>query len=96
MAQTSTQMKKTADKTAKTPKAPLSDADRRKRFGEQTTRVLGGLERAARKLERQMKKHNASEAQLEALRKGCETLTARINRAARGEATSGGFVVPAE
>jgi hypothetical protein len=96
MAASAAQMKKETAKTTKTPKAPLTDAERRKRFGEQSTRILSSLERSARKAERIMKKHNASEAQLEAFRKGVETLTARISRAAKGEASSGGFVVPTE
>lgn len=96
MATSATQMKDKTKSAPKAPKAPLSDAERRKRFGEQSTRILSTLERSARKAERIMKKHNASDAQLEAFRKGVETLTARITRAAKGEASSGGFVVPAE
>lgn len=95
MAQTQTQMKKTADK-AKAPKAPKSDAELRAAFGSQTTRILSTLERLARKSERIMKKNKASEGQLEAFKKGAATLTERINRAARGETAAGSFTVPTE
>lgn len=86
-------------KTVKTPRAKwkdMSEAQRRAYFGEQTTKLLGNLERSSKKLERLMKRKVASDGQLESLRKGIETLTGRLSRAAKGEATASGFAVPSE
>ena len=86
----------TTPTTPKTAPAPKSEKELRAAFGTSTTKVLKALARAANRAERIMRKNVASEAQLDVFRKGVETYTGRIIRAARGETNAEGITVPQE
>lgn len=86
-----------ADAKKTTPKndKPKTEAEQRKEWGERANKTLAALDRAAKNVDRVMKRAKvAREDQIKAFREGVNTLTDRAARSAKGEASAG--LVPLE
>lgn len=94
MAQTTQTTKNAPTNAAKTPKAPPTPEEQRKRFKTSGERALRALDRAIRTTESMMKKPTGSEAQTKAFRELAGQRVERFQNALKGNVGPGNATLP--